>query len=205
MTATPQRKSEASTRRLRAVESDEASRCRASDGAEASLVDGDEGDDALVVHNGEGQILFEYHAATSRCVVHQPTGDLVLRAPSGAIALEAAEGLQLRGGPVIDIEADLLRASTDDLEVTSAEVTFVADVVTSTARRLRQRIDLLETTAGRIVERAGETYRDVERLAQTRAGRVRIVAKKTFHVLGERTLLKATKDVKLKGEKIYLG
>ena len=41
-------------------------------------------------------------------------------------------------------------------------------------------------------------------LAQTRAGRVRMVAEETFRILGERTLFKARRDMKLKGETIYL-
>ena len=48
-------------------------------------------------------------------------------------------------------------------------------------------------------------YRDATELSQTRAGRMRMVAETTFHILGKRTLIKAEEDVKLKGEKIHLG
>ena len=38
-----------------------------------------------------------------------------------------------------------------------------------------------------------------------RAGRVRTVATETFHVISRRTVLKSEKDVRVDGEKIYLG
>jgi hypothetical protein len=106
---------------------------------------------------------------------------------------------------VIDVEASRLRTSADEAEVTVAEAKLRIDVLEGIYRRVRQRVDVLETRAGRVVERAKETYRDVQDLAQTRAGRVRIVAEKTFHVLGARALLKAREDVKIKGDKIHLG
>ena len=76
-------------------------------------------------------------------------------------------------------------------------IASVAEVVSTSAR-------LIDDRADRVIERARESYREVEELAQTRAGQVRLVAEKTFRVLAERTLLKARRDMILKGETIYL-
>jgi hypothetical protein len=64
---------------------------------------------------------------------------------------------------------------------------------------------LLEHTATRMVARAKDLYTDIEELAQTRAGRIRLVAQENFHLLGKRTMLRAREDMKLRGEKIHLG
>jgi len=165
--------------------------CEAGDGSRAELEVDDQGAEHLVVRDSGDRVLFEYDPASSRCVVHVPRGDLVLRADEGAIELDSDTAVRLRGGETVEVESELLRLSGGTL--------------TSAFKRVRQRIDVLETTAGRIVERAKETYTDVENLAQTRAGRLRYVAERTFHVLGARTLLKAHKDLKLKGKTIHLG
>lgn len=195
---------------LREVEADETTSCRVSDGTSARVerAEGDEGERAeerLVVRDGDDRVLFEYVPTSSRCIVHVPAGDLVVRADQGSIELEAVEGIRLRGGPLVEVEAETIRTNADDAEVTVAEAKVTVDVLQGVYRRVRQRVDILETTAGRIMERARESYRDVESLAQTRAGRMRFVAAKTFHVLGERTLFKAHQDIKIKGEKIHLG
>ena len=72
------------------------------------------------------------------------------------------------------------------------------------ARRLEQRVGELETNAGRVMERAKESYREVETLAQTRAGRLRFVAKESFHTLAERVAVKAVQVLSLRGERIHL-
>jgi hypothetical protein len=56
-----------------------------------------------------------------------------------------------------------------------------------------------------VVERVKNAYREVEELAQTRAGRVRVVARAAMHLISGRTVIKAEQDVKVKGEKIHLG
>jgi hypothetical protein len=160
------------------------------DGASARLEPG-EGGERLVLRDPGGRALFEYRPGDGRCVVHVPRGDLVLRTDEGGIELDSARGLRLGAKEAVTVEAE--------------EVRLTGGLLESTFRRARQRIDILEVTAGRIVERAIETYREVTELAQLRAGRVRQVAEGSYHVLGERTLFKARKDIKLKGEKIHLG
>ncbi len=85
------------------------------------------------------------------------------------------------------------------LEEMTAEELLAEMVREGTPDTLRERL------RERIVERAKEAWRETEGLSQTRAGRVRMVAEQTLHLLAERTTLKAREDVKVKGEKIYLG
>ena len=147
----------------------------ARDGSRAELV-GAGDDERLVLRDHDERVLFEYEPGTARCVVHVPAGDLVLKADAGSIELDASHAIRLRAG-----------------------------LLEGTFHRVFQKVDVLETAAGRVVERARETYREVEELAQLRAGRVRQVAEKTYHVMGARTLFKARRDVKIKGDTIHLG
>lgn len=191
------------TSHLHAVADSSPRSCQTCDGARAEL-EGDD-DQRLVVRDGDGRLLFEYDATRKASIVHAPAGDLELRADEGAITLNAAQGIALRGGPAVEVDADALRASVDEAELTTAEAALTADVLRTVCRRARHQVDVLETRAGRIIERAKESYRDIETLAQTRAGRLRLVAEKTVHLMGRRTLFKAHEDVKIKGDKIHLG
>jgi hypothetical protein len=177
----------------------------ASDGSRAELIGSQDDEERLVLKDRDDRVLFEYVPSTSRCVVHVPTGDLVLKTDEGNIELDSAESITLRGQRGVDVETEALRAHASRADVDVEETNLRAHVIQSTVHRLLQRVDVLETTAGRVVERARETYREVEELAQLRAGRIRQVADKTFHVFGARTLLKARKDVKIKGDTIHLG
>lgn len=187
-----------------AIRKSDSRSCQTSDGATASIEHGLDGEERIILRDGEQQVLFEYVAGASRCVIHAPAGDLVLRA-EGAIELDAAQGIRLNGGPQLDMEADKITTSADEAEVTIASIKVTADVLEGLYRRVRNRVDILETRAGRLVEQAKESYREVQSLSQTKAGRLRLVAEKTVHILGSRTLLKAHEDIKLKGCKIHLG
>jgi hypothetical protein len=184
---------------------------KASDGARAAVEraePGEGGGKRLVVRDPGGRVLFEYvpgATAEARCVVHVPAGDLVLRTDAGSIELDAQDAVRLRARAAIEVEADALRARARAAEADLEEVRLRGRLLESTFSRVRQGVDVLELTAGRVVERAVETYREVAELAQLRAGRIRQVAETTFHIMGDRTLVKALQDVKLKGRKIHLG
>jgi hypothetical protein len=204
------------------------------EGARASI-DGSEGDARIRVHDERGALIFEYRPAEGRSVVYAPSGNLELRADSGSIDLVAAEAVRVKSTRAVVIESeeavhleatDRGKASVSRLSLLrramvmaaplvstrAAKSEVEADVVevkaresTSTVEHVRQVVETLETSASRILERAKESYREVEGLSQTRAGRLRMVAEKTLHVLGQRTLIKAYEDMKLRAEKIYIA
>ncbi|MBX3275014.1 MAG: DUF3540 domain-containing protein [Sandaracinaceae bacterium] len=209
-------------RRLREVEV----LAQTSDGTRVRL--SDEGGETLTVEAADGTVLFEHRDGKSRVVA--PRGALELRAEAGDLMLsaakrvriEGAEGVEVRSARSVQLEveggahlslarrgvqlvveelrAKLGRAVTEvegDAKLSADTLELASDVVRTVARRV-------SVEATQLVERLGESYRDVEGLAQTRAGRVRMVAEETFRILGERTLFKARQDMKLKGETIYL-
>lgn len=148
--------------------------------------------DAEVVRvvDAAGRLLFEHNTGTRVTVIAAPEGDLELRAPRGRVKIVAAEGFEL--------EAPSVRARVGEARVEGRSLTATFD-------RLKTAAGVIETTAGRILERAKNSYREVEELSQTRAGRLRLVAEKTVSLLGQRAVMKAKEDVKIKGDKVYLA
>lgn len=131
---------------------------------------------------------FEHDPASGKTVLHAP-GDLELHAARGSIRWIAKE---------VDVTAAHTRWQSDRMEI-------VARTLTTAAERSTTLVGILETRATRVIERAKTAYREVEDLAQTRAGRIRQIAETTWQVLGKRTLIKAEEDVKIRGEKIHLA
>jgi hypothetical protein len=139
---------------------------------------------AVRVHDRRGKLIFEYDPVADRAVLHVD-GDLVVNVPEGKLELAARDGVVLRS------ERDIRLDARRELRITAGRVLEAADAI--------------ETRARRIVERARDAYREVERLSQHRAGTLRWVAKKTAELVGEDTVLKAREKMKIRGKKIHLA
>jgi hypothetical protein len=109
------------------------------------------------------------------------------------------------GAQGVSVATPMLDARAQLASLSATETRLVAKRVETAVERLHQVVGVMETHATRILERAKNTFREVEDLAQTRAGRMRLVADATFHLLGRRTLFKAREEVSIQGEKIYLA
>lgn len=165
----------------------------------------------------DGTLVIEYRPDDRTCRIHaarveiEAEQDLDLRAGE-RVRVSAPRGVVLASGEselAIDERHVGLRAEELELDARRATWTgealrLAGDVVETEARRLVHRVGEVETHARRIVERAREAFREVEDLAQTRAGRLRLVAETTLHALGRRALFKAREDVRVRGERIYL-
>lgn len=133
------------------------------------------GGDVLRVRDRSGRLVLDV-SEDGAVVLHVADGDLELRAPQGRVRIEAADGVHIAGRQV-----------------------------TIETPHLRQVVGLLETHAKRIVEKAKDSYRDVEGISQLSASQVRISATKTFRAIAERLRMRAKKEAKIQGDKIYLG
>jgi len=204
----------------------------ASDGTSAAL-EADEGREVLRLRDPEGRVLLEHRPSEGRTVIHA-AGDLALDA-DGDLDLSAAGKVRVRAGTDLELEGagDVRLAATDlDGAVASAvtmregrtevrtrrlgarvervdtqvdEANLVTGTLRTMARRVKHDVEVLETRAGRLIEKTTEAWRETEGLSQTKAGRLRLVASGALTALGETALLKAREGVKIKGEKIYLA
>ena len=119
----------------------------------------------------------------------------------------AETDLDLRAGRRVQIQGEqgvVLRSGESSVELEPTRVGLFAARVETKARRLVQTAGEIETRARQVFERARESFREVEDLAQTRAGRVRVVATEALRMLGRQAVVKAREDLKLRGERIYL-
>lgn len=173
-----------------------------SDGTQVSLEESS-GEQVLRVKSANGAVLFEHFPGQQRSVV-RAEGALEVRAQSGDLNLVSDKKVRIQSGQGVELEAPSFTGKVERARLEADTVVTAARVVETTAELVRQTVGILDTNAQRILERAKEAFRDVEGLAQTRAGRVRMIAEKTFRVLGERTHIKARKDMKLRGQRIYL-
>lgn len=180
----------------------------ADDGASAAIEADDDGQ-VLRVRDGSGRLVFEHRPG--RSVVHAPEGDLEL-ATEGRLKLSGAQGVHVEGGEELRLGAKRTRLDAEELRVGAEraraelkEGQLVVGTLRTVAQRVRTRAEVVERTAGRVVEKAREVYRDTEGVEQTRAGRLRMVAEAAFSVLSEQATVKARDAVKIKGDKIYLA
>lgn len=177
---------------------------RTTNGASA-LVAEQEGQEQLEVRDPAGRLLFRYDAVTGRGVLSIPDGDLELEAPRGDLVLRSGRDVRIdaRGeiglrGPRLDLEAD--RA---DLHV--VETHFDGRTLDATLETVRLCAERIQTIAGRIIERALNVYRHVQKLHQLKSGRVRTLASGAIHMKSDAVFVKADGDVKLDGQQIHLG
>lgn len=139
-------------------------------------------------------------------VLRAAEGDLTLEAPAGRVTIVARDGVVLRSGESAVTVADAgIDARAARAELGAGEARLVARSLTTVAESARHVAGVVEVEATRVVERVKNAYREVEELAQTRAGRVRVVARAAMHLMSGRAVIRAEQDVKVKGEKIHLG
>lgn len=168
--------------------------------------------EAAVVTTGEvarvfdraGRLIFEHDGATGRSVLHA-TGDLEIRADAGRIELSARDGVRIAGEDVAIEGRASVTATAPVGRVELREGELRAETVSTVVQVARHTAGLIETRATRVIARAQEVYREIESLSQTRAGRVRMLVRETFHLMGKRALIKAEDDVKIKAERVHLG
>ncbi|MBK8696132.1 MAG: hypothetical protein IPN17_28675 [Deltaproteobacteria bacterium] len=115
--------------------------------------------EVLRVVDADGRLLFEHNTSTPVTVIVAPEGDpSCTHAPRGKVKIVAAEGFEL----------DTPVAPREDRRGPGGGPSLSA-----TFERVKSAVGVIETRAERIIERAKNTYREVEELSQTRAGRLR--------------------------------
>lgn len=175
-----------------------------SDGTRARVRIGTDGREALQIVDGQGQLLIEHRPDDQTTVVTSSSQHLEIAAP-GRLRLAAGQGIELACPERLDVQVGAVDVTARRAAVDANHVDLAAKTLSTTAERVQLAAQALELRAHRIVERAHEVFRDVEGLSQTRAGRLKLLASHALDLVGRHTQLRAEQDVKVKGDRVYLG
>ncbi len=178
--------------------------------ADSCLIEPDCGDTVLVGRGGAAGVNAAAYivallarASSDSAHVMLP-GGVSLHVTQGDVQVEAAR-IELKAAQAVSIEAPAvgmeglhgemrlhrLDASVGEVQARLGIVGSIAQQVTSNVRRL--------------VQKARESFRWIEKVDETRAGRVRIKAQERLHVTARDASVLARGHVKIDGEKIDLG
>jgi hypothetical protein len=191
------------------------------------------GEEALQIKDAAGQLLFEYRPESGLGVIRMPEGDLALHAPHGNIHMLTGKSLVCSSlGPMVlesgsalelgvkkDGAKSSIRLRQDELGVSSASMNiksananvkidrarYTGEQISGNVKRAKWIYEKLETVTQRLFERAKNVFRNTEELHQSRAGRMRTLVDKDYHVKAHDTDIQAQNIVKVDGEKIHLG
>lgn len=197
------------------------------------LFHNENGTEKIAVRSETGQIIFEYQPDTKKCQLTVPKGDLNFAAPLGNISFSSGHNIHMKCPGDISIEGERevkinsgklshvhssltlgqqkaqLRGS--NVAITAQKGDFAIAKALIRSRRLAAKIDRarintddIEIIATTIRQKAKDAVQNVENLLQVNAGRMRTFVRGLYNLKGERTYLKADKDMKLKGDKIHL-
>jgi hypothetical protein len=191
------------------------------------------GIEKITLRNDTGQIIFEYQPETKKCCFTVPEGDLHFNAPAGNISFSSGRDIKMKCPGDIMVEGEgkiamhsgmlspgnaALVIDRQQLHLQGCEVAIVAEegkfAFARTFLRSRQfaakiergraTLDDLEIVVETIRQKAKNVFQNVENLLQINSGRMRTFVRGLYNLKGDRTYIKAEKDIKLKGDKIHL-
>jgi len=151
--------------------------------------------EAAELRDPEGRLLVRYANGVAEIAV--PAGDLVLSAPAGKVVI--------RAGQEVLVDAPRVAVKADESALTTGHATVIADRIATTASAITQRVERLEITAGRLIERTRDAYREATDLAETRAGRIRALVKDVYTLYARRTTMASKEETSIDGSKVLLG
>lgn len=175
--------------------------------AASCLIEPERGDAVLVVHGptaADAYIL---------AVLSRAEPDNAKLALPGGIAIQAKAGALTVRARRVNLEASesaAMQAPSVSLSGISGEMRFMR--LEAVAQKMRAHFGAVQgvaqsvtTTVGRVVQRVGNSLRQVEKLDETRAGRVRMQVEDRFDLKSRHASVRAVGQVKIDGEKIDLG
>ncbi|MFT6898021.1 MAG: hypothetical protein ACJA13_002437 [Paraglaciecola sp.] len=167
------------------------------------LVAGEDIDNSFIIGHFPAQpakhqrFSVEQDEASGKTILSVPEGDLDLRSEKGSIRLQAAKDIELNS-PQFSLE-------TAKGTFNIADASYQGLRLGASIAQTKLFLGKLNTTVGRLIEKAKNVYRQVDNLNQLKAGRMRTLIKGSYHLKGESINQKADKDVRIDGDKINLG
>ena len=211
----------------------EADRLQLPDGSYA-IADASTDGPKLKIYSNQDKLLVEYDAAAEKVTVSAQAADLKVSSELGSIDLEAAHAIRLEADRVDIVgRSEIGLRLGKAYERLKSSLTFLPGVMELSAQkfnlaakrgeidiealagrsdkavmhigRLKTLADKIDVAARSIVERTKYSYRWSQKLNQWYSGRMRMIARDTFHLKSKNAILTSDEDVKINAEKIHLG
>jgi exonuclease VII small subunit len=131
---------------------------------------------AIVVRDPAGAIVVTYDAETGSATIAAPRGDLELAA-GGCVRIVAGDDVSIEARRTTRLSGETMLIEAGRWELAAA----------------------------RILERAGEVYRECDDLLQTRAGRLRTLVKGAVQLFSRSTSMASEEDTSVDGRRVLLG
>jgi hypothetical protein len=157
--------------------------------------------------------LVNIGSAPTACVLGREQRDEAVLTLPGGVELSSQAGHLSIHAKAIDLKAGIqVSVTTPKIDVTAFEseikvlkVRAWFDALEAQAVHAKFAFQNLTTSAGRLLQRVRESFRWVDEVDETRAGRVRVKVEGAYQLQSRHATIHATGVVKVDGEKIDLG
>lgn len=181
--------------------------CERAKSAASCLIQPEIGDEVLVCHSTD-----EAPAYILAVLKRKMPNESLLRIPGGAsihvdsgkLAIHAKE-VSLQGKERVQVDSAHLAINTEKTELKMKHLHAWFDLVESYTLQANLVAKNMTSTVGRLLQRAKESFRWVDELDETRAGRIRVKVDGRYQMQTEHTTIQAEGIVKIDGQKIDLG
>jgi len=154
-------------------------------------------------HNGNTYILavLERERDVQSDIIFE--GDVSVKVKNGDLGF-VAEKIDLKGNDIDLVSKDLdIRSLRGKASI--SDFTFLGRVFRGNIKAVSIISKTMSSITERLTQKARQSYRWIEGLDKTEAGRLLFSAKESLLMKGKRSSLIAEKKVKIDGEKIHLG
>ena len=152
---------------------------------------------ALQVYSRHNELLFEYDEAKRRARISVDRGDLEFATKAGNIVLSSAHDVVIQGESV--------RVSGERGDIQLSQTVLSGNRLQAHYKEAKLVSDRFEGVFQTLTEKARNVFRNVEQLAQTKAGRIRTLVESTYFFKAKRAFVKSEEDYKIRAKQIHLG
>jgi hypothetical protein len=131
-------------------------------------------------------------------------GGVELSSQAGNLSIQA-KAFDLKAGVQVSITSPKIDVTAFESEIKVLKLRAWFDALETQAINAKFAFQNLTTSAGRLLQRVRESFRWIEEVDETRAGRVRVKVEGAYQLQSRHATIHASGVVKVDGEKIDLG
>ncbi|MGQ0502408.1 MAG: DUF3540 domain-containing protein [Panacagrimonas sp.] len=175
--------------------------------AVSCLLEPEAGDKVLVsgASASEGYVIAVLERSASTPQRLRLSGDTRLTVENGSLQLLSEQGIEMKAGSAVSIDAPRLEARARHAHLIFGELACIGRTWHAALDKLGFVGQAIEVVAERLSQRLTHSVREVEQVDQLRSGQIDYRASGNASLRGRNTLVTASELVKLDGDQIHLG